>query len=58
MSSRGLKYLHEHCYPAVIHRDLKSSNILLDTKFNAKVKQKGHLQFAAFIILFLYHTIS
>lgn len=40
MSIRGLKYLHEHCYPAVIHRDLKSSNILLDANFNAKVKKE------------------
>ena len=36
--TRGLEYLHEHCSPAVIHRDLKSSNILLDSNFNAKVK--------------------
>ena len=35
---RGLEYLHEFCKPVVIHRDLKSSNILLDANFNAKVK--------------------
>ncbi|KAL7106492.1 hypothetical protein ACP275_07G116900 [Erythranthe tilingii] len=34
--ARGLEYLHEHCHPPVIHRDLKSSNILLDSNFNAK----------------------
>lgn len=34
---RGLEYLHEHCVPPVVHRDLKVSNILLDGKFNAKV---------------------
>ncbi|KAJ0895411.1 putative protein kinase RLK-Pelle-RLCK-X family [Helianthus annuus] len=35
--ARGLEYLHERCNPPVIHRDLKSSNILLDSNFNAKI---------------------
>uniref|UniRef100_A0A7N0TC62 Protein kinase domain-containing protein n=2 Tax=Kalanchoe fedtschenkoi TaxID=63787 RepID=A0A7N0TC62_KALFE len=40
-TARGLEYLHEHCSPQVIHRDLKSSNILLDYKFNAKLTGFG-----------------
>ncbi|KAK1396409.1 hypothetical protein POM88_006272 [Heracleum sosnowskyi] len=35
--ARGLEYLHERCNPPVIHRNLKSSNVLLDSNFNAKI---------------------
>ncbi|KAL5207599.1 hypothetical protein ABZP36_032034 [Zizania latifolia] len=40
-TARGLEYLHEHCNPPVIHRDLKTSNILLDSDFNAKISDFG-----------------
>ncbi|KAJ6794125.1 putative serine/threonine-protein kinase PBL7 isoform X1 [Iris pallida] len=39
--ARGLEFLHERMNPAVIHRDFKCSNILLDHNFSAKVSDFG-----------------
>ncbi|KAL0461578.1 UNVERIFIED_CONTAM: LRR receptor-like serine/threonine-protein kinase RPK2 [Sesamum latifolium] len=39
--ARALAYLHDHCVPRVLHRDVKPSNILLDEDYNAYLSDFG-----------------
>ncbi|GMH02559.1 hypothetical protein Nepgr_004398 [Nepenthes gracilis] len=39
--AHGIAYLHHDCHPPVIHRDVKSNNILLDANLEARIADFG-----------------
>ncbi|CAH9080352.1 unnamed protein product [Cuscuta europaea] len=40
-AAQGLCYMHHDCVPPIMHRDVKSSNILLDSQFNSFIADFG-----------------
>lgn len=44
-SAKGLCYLHHDCSPLILHRDVKSNNILLDSNLEAHVADFGLAKF-------------
>ncbi|CAM8877453.1 unnamed protein product [Rhodiola kirilowii] len=40
-SAEGIVYLHHHATPHIIHRDIKASNVLLNSNFEAQVADFG-----------------
>ncbi|KAF2300882.1 hypothetical protein GH714_018004 [Hevea brasiliensis] len=44
-TARALEYMHEVCSPSIIHKNIKSANILLDTELNPHLSDSGLASF-------------
>ncbi|KAL8228550.1 hypothetical protein R6Q57_016134 [Mikania cordata] len=44
-AAEGLLYLHHDCVPPIVHRDVKSNNILLDEDYGARIADFGVAKF-------------
>ncbi|CAN7107016.1 unnamed protein product [Brassica rapa subsp. narinosa] len=44
-TARALEYLHEVCSPSIVHKNIKSANILLDSELNPHLSDSGLASF-------------
>ncbi|KAE8719967.1 Protein STRUBBELIG-RECEPTOR FAMILY 6 [Hibiscus syriacus] len=44
-TARALEYLHEVCSPSIVHKNIKSTNILLDAELNPHLSDSGLVSF-------------
>ncbi|XP_022968140.1 MDIS1-interacting receptor like kinase 2-like isoform X2 [Cucurbita maxima] len=44
-TARALSYLHHYCIPPIIHRNITSKNVLLDSRYEARVSDFGTARF-------------
>lgn len=49
--ANGLQYMHEHTQPSIVHKDISTSNILLDSNFKAKISNFSAARAAACSII-------
>lgn len=60
-AARGLEYIHEHTKAHYVHRDIKTSNILLDASFKAKVPTNfyiiKHFLYVSHLLIVIGHDI-